>query len=221
MSLNLIIIFSLFYCYLLDCIPNKNCFKTRGECINNTCICYEEYWTLKSYWKNSKNKIFCNYERQSRIKPLILELFFPGIGHLIMKKYKLCIIKLTLLFTSIILILIGFHNYKNGNNKIESKKKRKNEEEKKLVNKNINNKEDQKDIQKDIVYFSDEGKEESLNESAEIHQAIHVEKPIPCINKFLVKVVGSTIIGFCIMHIIDLINYGFAFYTDENDVPFL
>ena len=221
----LIIIFSLFSSYFFDCIPNENCLENRGECVGDTCICYEEYWTLKSLWKNN-NKIFCNYDKESRIKPLVLEFFFPGIGHLIMKKYKLCIVKLILLFTPIILLLIGFYNFKNGsikNNSTENKLKK--EEELKLIIKkvNINNKEnisDQQETKKE-AYFSDEGKESSLNDSSEIHIPIHEETPIPFIKKFLTMVAGFCIFCFFIMHITDLIKYSFAFYTDDNDVPFL
>ena len=214
---------SCFKLCILDCIPNKNCLKDRGECINNICHCYEEFWTLKTNEPNNSTKIYCNYERQNRFKPFILEIFLPGVGHLIMKKYKLCIIKLILLFTPLILIIIGFILFKDEKKNENVDNKNKNEEELKLnQNPNDNSKEsleNNKDNKKEF-YYSDEGTD-SANMSGKLHIANQTIIPINCCQSFLIFLVFIFVLCFLTMHIVDLIKYGFAYYRDENNVPFL
>ena len=225
----LIIFLSCFKLTILDCIPNKNCMKNRGECIKNICHCYEDFWTLKTNDPNISNEMYCNYERKSRFEPLILEFFFPGIGHLIMKKYKLCIIKLFFLFTPIILIIIGYYTFKaeEKNVKIDNNIINKNEEELKLIpnennveikKDNVETNNDSKDNKKEL-YYSDEGSG-SGNVSWKMHTANHNKIPITCFQSFLIFLECIFIICFLAMYIMDLIKYGFAFYRDDNNVPF-
>ena len=224
----LIIIFSCFKLFIMDCIPNKNCLKNRGECINNICHCYEEFWTLKINEGNNPAQMYCNYERKSRFKPFILEFFFPGIGHLIMKKYKLCIIKLIFLFTPLILILIGFYAFQGDEKNVKvSNKNNKDEEELKLIPKEKNkenkkeNIENNKDSRDNKLYYSDGGSDGGNGSLEETLTANHKNVPISFFNSFLIFLECVFTLCFLIMHIIDLIKYGFAFYRDDNNVPFL
>lgn len=217
MKYSFIIIFlSLFKLFLFDCIPDKNCFKNRGVCINNTCECYDEFWTLEEKNQNNKLEIYCNYEKQSRFKPFILEFFFPSIGHFVMKKYILGIIKIIFLLISILSISIGYIIFKSGNSKDNSKENNQNEEQINLIN-NENNKHNIVDnkINNDI---SGEG-DDSLNLSGKLHIANHERIPISCLNSFLLFIEGISLCAFFIMYISDLIGYGFAIYKDENNVP--
>ena len=52
--------------------------------------------------------------------PLLLEFFFPGVGHLIMNKYKLFFIKTFLLITIFISVCIDFHVFKHKKDKTNS-----------------------------------------------------------------------------------------------------
>jgi hypothetical protein len=128
--------------YIINCIPNQNCLKERGECIDNICVCYNEFWTLKPNKENNLPNIFCNYEKRSRFLPLILEFFLPGIGHLVMKKYILGIIKIILWVTMTLFFYTDFQKQKNENIEESNKNIPQNEEQIKLVNdennKNIN-----------------------------------------------------------------------------------
>ena len=108
----IITLFSSFKLLISNCIPNQNCLKERGECIDNICVCYHEFWTLKPNKENNLPNIFCNYEKRSRFLPLILEFFLPGIGHIVMKKYLLGIIKIILWATMTILFYTDFQQKK-------------------------------------------------------------------------------------------------------------
>ena len=220
-------IFMIIFLYLLekfvsDCIPEKNCFKISGECVKNICQCKEEFWTLKSIQKNKEKIIYCNYKRTSRFTPLILEIFFPGIGHLVMKKYVLCIIKLFLLTTPIILILSGYYTFKSEKIVENNEKNTNTEEKSNLIDKNAKKKINEKEkVKEKDNYYSDEGNADSSNISDTLYTANHIYYQVPCIHHFLLLLESALLISFILMDIIDLIRYGFAFYTDANNVPLI
>lgn len=219
--ISIIIFLYLYKKFLSECIPDKNCFKNRGECVNNYCKCYRDFWTLKSNEESNINFIYCNYERKSRFVPLISEIFIPGLGHFLVGNNKKGIIKILLLLTPIILILIGYSIFKSEELNEKSNNDSENEEELNLINneeKKENNQINQEN--KKDSYFSDEGNE-VINIPEKLHFANHDKKPIPCLQSFLLFVQLFCLIGFVIMYIIDIIGYGLAFYKDGNKVPLL
>ena len=224
-----IILLSSFKLLISDCIPNENCLKERGECIDNICECYEEYWTLKSNKYNHLPQMFCNYEKRSRFLPLILEFFLPGLGHLFMRKYLLAIIKIIFLFSTTIIFFTGFQKSKlEVEKEVCSKSVPQNEEEKKLILKMENNNEEKIPLKEDeaktnekmnISEFSDEIDNNLGFEKP--YKANHEEKPISLKNKVLNRIGFFCLISFFSLYVFDLFAYGFAFYKDSNNVPFL
>ena len=232
----IIILITIFKLYSFDCIPNQNCLKQRGECIDNICECYEEYWTLKPSKENNLPNIFCNYEKRSRFLPLILEFFIPGLGHLLMKKLLLGFIKIGLWLLMIISFFAGFRNHKLENiEQFEQNGKKtptfiKMEEKSKLINnkellKNVNktSNEDNKKYNSDKVNIS--GMSDDIDscdiETDKPYIANHEQKDIPFTKRVLNFIGFFSLICFSILYIFDLIAYGFAIYKDSNNVPFL
>ena len=228
----ILILLSSLYLSVSDCIPNKNCLKERGECIDNVCECYEEFWTLKSNKANNLPNIFCNYEKRSRFLPLILEFFLPGFGHIIMKKYLLGIIKIILCIASFSLLYSGYHLHIKEE-KEEKNKIIKEEEEIKLIN-NENINDNNKIINIPLKESNKEANLEKINNSGysddidnnnteleKPYEANHEKKPIPLGKSVLNKILFICLICFFILYIFDLFSYGFAFYKDSNNVPFL
>ena len=107
--IHLLTIFSFLNSILLLCIPNKNCPKEKGQCKNNQCVCFDEFYSL-NYQINKNDKFFCEYQKMSRFGPLILEFFLPTIGHLYAGKMNLFISKLIILFFPIICYFCGLTN---------------------------------------------------------------------------------------------------------------
>ena len=91
------------------CIEGGNCPKEGGSCINNQCICKDEYYSL-NYIINKNDTIFCEYKRMSRFGPLILEFFLPTIGHLYAGKIRLFIAKLIIIIFPVIFYFCGLLN---------------------------------------------------------------------------------------------------------------
>ena len=220
-----ILLLSLFKLFLFNCIPEYNCPKNRGKCINNKCECFEEFWTLKSEEYNHTNFIYCNYERRNRFSLLALEFFIPiGISHILRGRKILFFTKIFFLCSPLILLYIGFRIFKNDNIK-ENTNNINDEEETNLINKPKNkdkiieiNNEDNKDNKNDS-YNSEEGND---NENLSgIHTANLKLIPLSCANSFLLLLEGFFILCYFIQHIIDLIGYGLGFYRDKGNVPFL
>lgn len=90
-----LIIFS----YEQQCIIGQNCPYNQGVCVSNACKCYEGYDTLIDESLPADQQIFCNYKKFSQYTPIILEIFMPSIGHFVVGKYWIGLIKLSLLFT--------------------------------------------------------------------------------------------------------------------------
>ena len=232
--INIIFLFSSFKLITSNCIPNENCLKERGECINNICECYDEFWTLKPNKENNLPNIFCNYEKRSRFLPLIIEFFLPGIGHLIMKKYLLGLIKIILWLTVTILFYSGYQSHKNENIEENNKNTEDKEEQTKLINKE-KEKEKEKEDKNNNKYLQLQNKkelEELYNSSFEedTDNNINLEKPyvanrvkvpIPLASKILTIFEFLFLICFFSLYIFDLFAYGFAFYKDGNGVAFL
>ena len=234
------ILISVFKLFLSNCIPNNNCLKERGECIDNQCVCYEEFWTLEPNEDNKLPNIYCNYEKKSRFVPLLLEFFLPGLGHLLMKKYILAFIKIGLLLLIFISFYTGFINHKSEKIeenaiKISQNILKKEEEQTQLINnendnenqssKNINqfaNDENNKNIyENNNTSEVSEDLDSNFAENEQLHVANHEEIPISFFNKLLNFVGFFSLICFFIFYPFDLIAYGFAFYKDSNNVPFL
>ena len=233
-----IILLSAFKIFLFNCIPNQNCLTERGECIDNQCVCYEEFWTLKSNSENKLPNIFCNYEKRSRFFPLILEFFLPGVGHIVMKKYILACIKIGLLLIIFISFYTGFINHKTekiqeNNNKIYPPIFQEEDEQKQLINNenkiqsskvvNIPLNEDNKTNDDENYNVSEisEDLDSNYAENEGLHVANHEEIPISNYKKFLNFVGFISLISFFLLHSFDLIAYAFAIYKDSNNVPFL
>ena len=208
---NAIYFFSLFKLYLSECIPNENCLEDHGICINNICQCNNEFWTLIGYGKRNNKIIYCNYKRKNRFVPLLLEFFFPGVGHLIMKKYKLFFIKTFLLITIFISVCVDFHVFKHKKDKTNSNIN--DEDEVNLINK------DKLDENKKLSDFSSEGNDD-INLPDKLHLANHEEIPLNNLNNVLIFIEGFSIICFFSLYIFDLFSYLFGFYNDNKDVPF-
>ena len=82
-----------------QCIMGQNCPFNQGICSGDTCSCKEGYYSLLDNSKPFNNQIFCNYEQTSQYVPIILEMFLPSIGHFVVGKYWLGLIKLILLLS--------------------------------------------------------------------------------------------------------------------------
>ena len=85
--------------YEQQCIMGQNCPFNQGICSGDTCSCKEGYYSLLDNSKPFNNQIFCNYEQTSQYVPIILEMFLPSIGHFVVGKYWLGLIKLILLLS--------------------------------------------------------------------------------------------------------------------------
>ena len=233
-----IIFLSVFKIFLFNCIPNQNCLTERGECIDNQCICYEEFWTLKPNNENKLPNIFCNYEKRSRFFPLILEFFLPGVGHIIMKKYILACIKIGLLVIVFICFYTGFINHKSekieeNNIKIFPNNLSKEDEQKQLINNenknqsskvvNIPLNEDNKTNNEENYNVSEisEDLDSNFEDNEGLHVANHEEIPISISKKFLNFVGFISLISFFLLYPFDLIAYGFSIYKDSHNVPLL
>ena len=223
--LNLILLLSFFKLFLFNCIPEYNCPKNRGKCINNKCECFEEFWTLKLEEYNHKNFIYCNYERRNRFSLLALEFFIPiGISHILRGRKILFFTKIFFLCSPIILLCIGFRIFKNENIN-ENLNNINDEEEINLINKQKDkdkmiekDNQDTKDDKNDS-YNSEEGND-NANLSG-IHIANPENKPLSCLNTFILFLEGFFIFCYFIQHIIDLVGYGLGLYRDKGNVPFL
>ena len=78
----------------LICIPKMNCPIENGQCINNICQCFDEFYSLNNNLHPKNETIFCEYRKMSRFGPLILEFFLPTVGHFYAGKINLFIAKL-------------------------------------------------------------------------------------------------------------------------------
>lgn len=228
-----ILFLSLFKLFLFDCIPDYNCLKNRGKCINNKCECFEEFWTLKLEDYNDKNFIYCNYERRNRFSLLALEFFIPiGISHILRGRKVLFFLKIFFLCSPIILLFIGFRIFENEDIK-ENSNNIKNENEEEEINL-ITNKQKNKDKNKDnLIEKDNEDNKKDKNDSynseegndnedfSGIHIANSKRIPLICLNRFLLFLEGFFILCYFIQHIIDLVGYGFGLYRDKGNVPFL
>ena len=223
-----IILLSVFKIFLFNCIQNQNCLTERGECIDNQCVCYEEFWTLKSNNENKLPNMFCNYEKRSRFIPLILEFFLPGVGHIVMKKYILASIKIGLLLIIFIYFYIGFINHKSekieeNNNRILPTNILKEDEQKLLINKNQSSKVLNNPLNEDNYNVSEisEDLDSNYADNEGLHVANHEEVPISISKKCLNFIGFISLISFFVIYLFDLIAYGLGFYKDSNNVPFL
>ena len=222
--LHCITFLSLFKLFFFDCIPEHNCPKDRGECHKNKCYCYEEFWTLGKEEDDILGFHYCNYAKQSRFKPLILEFFIPiGLSHYYWGNKKIFYLKSFLLFLPITFIILGFFKYKNDGfinpDKNIKNENENNEEELNLMSPKESNKEIYTGNNKIELYFSDDG-----NDNTEItdnlYSANHNKIPINVFDYIILFVEGFFTICYFIVHIIDLIGYSFGFYKDENNIPF-
>ena len=82
-----------FHLFNSACISGGNCPYQQGFCMNNECICINNYWT-KIYESQTSPIIYCNYKRTSSLGCLIAEFFVPPLGNILAGYYLYAIIKL-------------------------------------------------------------------------------------------------------------------------------
>lgn len=191
----IVIIFLIFFqLFSTQCIPDKNCLSYQGNCINNKCECFINYWTLNENINENNNKkaidqnfsiVFCNYERKNKNIAFFLELFFPSLGHFYTKKYIQGLIKLLIWITVIILFTLYCC----------------------VINKND---EEYQDVsiqdQGETVYYEDLKGDEKKRKKNFCH-------------KYFIYLVFGFFGLFLIFHIIDLLCFKFAKYKDGKNVP--
>ena len=115
-QIKLFLILSLFsFTFSQICIIGKNCPFNQGFCLSDTCECLDGYKTLYNPKLAVDQQIYCNYKQINHLIPLILELFFPGIGHFYVGKYWFGLIKLILA-----LVFLGLCYYIYSEMKIPS-----------------------------------------------------------------------------------------------------
>ena len=98
----------LVYSYEQQCILGQNCPYNQGICVSNICKCLTGYQTLLDVSVPTDQQILCNYKQFSQYTPIILEIFFPSIGHFVFGKYWMGLLKLSLL---IIFLASSFYLY--------------------------------------------------------------------------------------------------------------
>ena len=202
--LNVLIILLCLYLTNSACIPGKNCPKGQGYCLKNKCICINYFWTLANIQPINRPIVYCHYERFNRYKLLVFEFFVPSLGHFLAGKYYLAFLKLSLLIIPILSCITGFCFYYKSDSYQNSRGKKNditNEEEQPLE---IN-------------------RQNSLNSgnSGNLHEANKEEKPTEWFTYFPVIVTFVCLTILIIMHIVDMICYGLAYYYDGNGVPLI
>ena len=203
-----LLLLSLIKIAISNCIKGENCPINQGTCIKDKCVCGKLYATLPG--KNNKITTFCNYEKINRFKPLILEFFFPSVGHFFVKKYILGSIKLSL----IIIVTITFIYNSNQISHDDSSEQTESNENEEIYKSNesepeVENCEETKKLNPKIT--------DSLEK---LHIANHEKKQIPLFTKFTVFLFNISLIILSLIHINDILGYGFATYRDGNKVPF-
>jgi hypothetical protein len=93
---------------VINTCTDNNCLPSKGQCVNGECICNRYYATLYIDNANTKNEMYCNYEKQTRWKPFIMELLLPTLGHFYIGNITLGLIKLGLLFGPVIIMIIAY-----------------------------------------------------------------------------------------------------------------
>ena len=176
------------------CIQGENCPIGHGTCQKDSCVCLYNYWSLANK-ENPSSTIYCNYKKYNRFFVLIIEFFLPSIGHLISGKYYFFIIKFLLLFVPIIYFICGFCIFKKNNE-------------------TYNN-----------LGVWQPTREEGNNDynntlDEELHRANRENIKIGNSTKFPVFLSFLFLIGFFIMHVIDLFCYAFGLYYDGKGVPY-
>ena len=88
-SLSIAIFINNFKSINLLCTPKMNCPLGNGQCINNICKCFDEFYSFNNKLNPKNETIFCEYRKMSRFGPLILEFFLPTVGHFYAGKLNL------------------------------------------------------------------------------------------------------------------------------------
>ena len=86
----------------LSCIKDENCPKNNGKCFNNTCICFDNFFSLEKKLNPKNDTVYCEYRKMSRFAPLILEFFLPTLGNFYAGKMNLFFTKLFFIFFPLI-----------------------------------------------------------------------------------------------------------------------
>ena len=196
-ALNVLIILLCLYSINSSCIPGKNCPKGQGICQKNKCICINYFWTLKDTQTKSP-MVFCNYERLNRYKLLVFEFFVPSLGHFLAGKYYLAFVKLSLVIIPILSCCTGFCFYYKSDSYKNSRGKK-----------------------NDLINEEEQPLEINRQNSGNLHEANKEEKPTEWYTYFPVIVTFICLTILIIIHIIDMICYGFAFYNDGYGVPLI
>ncbi len=197
-DLNIKILLLAIFCFNYinsQCIPGSNCPLNQGYCKADVCICINNFWTLNTQ-EQSNPFIYCNYQKYSRFYLLLMEFFLPTSGHFIAGKYYYGFIKLFLLLTPILSCIIGFCFYYNeeGNKTTKSTK---------------------------IDYTRENGEPAQYHDQNDnnLHIANREEKKVD-LSVYLPTIITFVSLSlFLVMHIIDIICYAFAIYSDGYGVP--
>ena len=121
------------------------------------------------------------------------------------------------------------NNQNEENNENENKKEDNNENNIQNDNHNENNinnfeespKEENNNFNLEMVNNSDYSDDINNGELERPHIANHENIPIPFSKMILNKIEIIFTLAFFVFYIFDLFAYGFAFYRDSNNVPFL
>ena len=77
-------------------MQGANCPNDQGVCLmQNYCMCINGYHTLLDQNVPGASQTYCNYKKISVYVPVILEIFFPSVGHFVVGKYWMGLIKLS------------------------------------------------------------------------------------------------------------------------------
>ena len=201
--LNSLTLILCFYSINNACIPGKNCPKGQGFCQKNKCICINYFWTLKNSQSKSPT-VFCNYERLNRYKLLIFEFFVPSLGHFLAGKYYIAFVKLSLLIIPILSCITGFCFYYKSDSYQNSRGK-----------KNVINNEEEQPLE-----IKRQNSQNSQN-SGNLYEANREDKPAEWFTYLPVIVTFVCLTILIIIHIVDMICYGIAYYKDGYGVPLI
>lgn len=250
-TIKFLILFYLLEIYFNKCIPGGNCPIDHGQCINDICKCYHEYWSICPEESPILCPLYCTYRKFHRSLPFVLEFFLPSSGHFYIGKYIHGSIKV---FLMICLIFYIFEKC-IFNNKEKKKKDEFNLNNYKN-NENVNNSNNNNNIKKrqslDVIHEEDSSKEgefESLDENKDnINHLNNSNKSNKSSNSNYKNVEikdiyssfnNNTVISenknyyyfhifiylasICLnfLHITDLVCYAFAFYKDGKGVPLI
>ena len=85
------------------CIQGDNCPVNQGYCLNDQCICINNYWTHNKPTQTSP-MIYCNYKRTSTLMCFIAEFFLPPFGNYLAGYFGYATLKLPITIIALCVI---------------------------------------------------------------------------------------------------------------------